>query len=284
MADYLTKEELNALLAERDKKTEETIVGTLKGFTEQFGAKIDQTINGAIGRLEKESNSRFEGITSKLAIVDEIKSALEAPDDDVPTTQQQQQQQASPPDFDALIQEQVKKLDKQYNTKLSEATNQIKALQDAVDAERQEKLALTQKQIAEARRNGFINTAKKIAPEIGLFNDIEEALLLKLQADGVLKESEDGNSYLLETVQRDKYTGQEQTVLAPIDAALPELLKNKYTQFLVPRGGVGANATPTQTYVRPTRNMDNLQPSDFAEGVADASFLDDIAAAISASN
>ena len=273
----VTKEEIEAMFAERDAKSEAMIVGTLKGFTEQFGTKIDQTINGAIGRLEKESNIRIEGLTSKLDGVTkfqtELQSALEAPDPD-PVTDNPTPTPPQNPDLDRLIDERIKGYEsklKSYEAKLNESSAKQKALEETVDAERKEKTEMAQKRVEADRDSSFLDILKKVAPKVNLYDNHEDLAFERLRKDQRLQASEDGKSWLIKAKQKNSYTGQEEDLLiSPDENSLTSLISQDYTMYLKPRGGVGSNATPTQSYRQPS----NKNAAELLDGINSNGDLD----------
>jgi len=277
--EILTVESVEALIA----KVFGTTVSRMKEeTTREVNGAIAKNVSPLVASLAN-IEKRFEDVVSLSAQVKstddrmtELMTALQAPDEDPATPTAPQ-----PFDRDAMIAQITSDLEKSIGEK---SNSRILELEKGIEAERAEKVAIAQQQIADGRRSEFLTYAQKFAPEVGLFSGIEEVLLGKMQADGRLQESEDGKSWLLKTERIDPYTKTKEQVLAPLAEALPDVLRANYTQFIQPRGGVGSNAAPTQPYSPATRKItENTSPADLQKGFAsgDTAMLNEIAAMVS---
>lgn len=278
-----TKDEPNYITLEQMDERIADIVGKVY---QRVSKETSDQVNGAIAKHIKPLDETISGISEALkniqplvskveateAYLSEIRTALEAPDDDGT-------QPSTPPsvDTEAITAKIKEDLSKDY-------LERIQSLEKAVVEARDEKEAIRRQQIESDRNNALISSLKKIAPELNLFPEHEEIVMEKLAKDKVLQVAEDGTAWLAKTKVQDPFTKQVEERVVP---ATPDILKSiiseSYSYYQQPRGGAGVNAAPTQSYSPTNRKItDTTTPTDIQQGFAkgDESMLNEIAALI----
>lgn len=223
--------------------------------------------------LEKELpailDKRFETIAPSIKFIEEVKAELETEKGKAATTQPAvppQQQSMTP-----AVQQPV--VSNAPDPALIELQNQIKASQETFAKEREamkQRLEAFEKQAQEAeqRRVAAENDAKKAQQREEVLGTIrangsvrpgvEKQLLLLLESEGLLEESEGK----LKVKAKDKF-GED--TYKEFGEVLPTLLESQFSHFVSSRPGTGTGIAP-QTQAKPVNvNLEGLTPQDMYE-------------------
>lgn len=228
------QEAVKVSVTEPFEKLETKIEATRREFSKSQNS-LKEEITGIINTsLDAELTKKLEPYQANLQFIEEVKTEYEKElqqqgkeeDNDSQETQKSKRSKKSQVE-DATEVEQ--RLRKEFEDKLAEDRKRVTDLEIQLKAD-QEKARLEQeKALTTTLRNEALNKIR----ETNLVSSGKEARLLALlEQDGKLVKTEQG----FKIASKDKFGDDIQV---DIQELLPDLIKNSYDEYSIPRGGTG---------------------------------------------